>query len=183
MGTTISTMGATKRAALAFLLVVSAVGIAVTVDAHPAAAAGEGAAIVAKAASQTGLAYCDGGGGYHGASHGQGGTDCENPKTVGYDCMSLSQYAVFQAIGVTIPLGGLAAQAAGKKVITSQSALKPGDVVFFGNTGMALYAHDGVYSGNGMVWDASGTVGQRSIASISSTTYAFIEGVRYRTSS
>ncbi len=186
LGATMNAKSVTARATvvvvLALVLTTVMVGVLGGTTVKPAGAAGaEGAAILAKAASQAGLPYCDGGGGPHGPSHGQGGVNCESPTAMGYDCMSLSQYAVYQAIGVKVPLAGSKVETVpGARIITSQSALKPGDVVFFGNNGITQYAHDGIYAGNGMVWDANVKVGLRSVATINATNYLYIEGIRYR---
>ena len=81
----------------------SFVGVALVVDVHPAAAATQGSQIVSEAASQAGLPYCYGGGSIHGPSGPTQPTEGCAPGQVGYDCMSLAQFAVYQVTGIVIP--------------------------------------------------------------------------------
>ncbi len=68
----------------------------------------------------------------------------------GFDCTGLTLYAVFQALGITLPHDGTQATAAvadsGQK-IKSPSSLLPGDLVYFGGT-FKSFKHSGVYIGN-----------------------------------
>ena len=74
--------------------------------AQPAAAAATGAQIVAFAASQAGVPYCDDGGGINGPSNGGVVEAGCGPGVKGFDCMSLVQYAVYQATGIALPADG-----------------------------------------------------------------------------
>jgi NlpC/P60 family/Putative Ig domain len=147
-------------AAVAGIVLLSFVGVALVVDVHPAAAATQGDQIVSEAASQAGLPYCYGGGGIHGPSAPTQPTEGCAPGQVGYDCMSLAQFAVYQVTGIVIPNDNSQPKGAGT-VIPSQGpapfdqGLLPGDVTFWGGT-LDNYQHSGIYAGNGMVWDSYG---------------------------
>jgi cell wall-associated NlpC family hydrolase len=170
----------------AAVLLVALVGVAVAVDTHPATAETQGQAIVNAAASQSGIPYCDGGGGIHGPSQPTDGEpECPAP---GYDCMSLAQYAVYQVTGYTVPAngeelpGGTDWDGQGAGVGKDQSALEPGDVVFFGGSDLWHYAHSGIYAGDGEVWDAlqTGTpVGEHTMADLTGIYTNYQGGVRY----
>jgi len=71
-------------------------GLGVALTASRAGAATQGDQIVAVAASQAGVPYCDGGGGINGPSYGNVPESGCGPGTRGFDCMSLVQYAVYQ---------------------------------------------------------------------------------------
>jgi cell wall-associated NlpC family hydrolase len=171
--------------AAALLLLVSLVAVAVSVDVHPAGA-DTGDAIVAAAASQSGIPYCDGGGGINGPSQPTDGEPtCPAP---GYDCMSLAQYAVYQVTGITVPTngellpGGTDWDGQGTGVGKDQSALEPGDVVFFGGSDLWHYAHSGIYAGDGEVWDALQTgipVGEHTMADLTGIYTNYQGGVSY----
>src|ERR1700733_1994493 len=95
------------RAIVALLFVISFAGV-VALDPHPAGAQAQtqGDLIVMEAASQANVPYCDDGGGINGPSY--GGVDelgC-GPGTKGFDCMSLAQFAVYQATGIVLPGDG-----------------------------------------------------------------------------
>jgi cell wall-associated NlpC family hydrolase len=173
MPSKLSVRSVAVRAAVAGLLVVSVAGVAVSFDVHPATAdATTGAAIVAEAASQEGIAYCDGGGGINGPTVGGSGSTCA-PGVVGYDCMSLAQFAVYQATGFAIDANGnnfpngpdwtqttpgvLLPGSPGTTIAYDESYLKPGDVVLFGGATDFGYAHSGIWAGSDQIWDASGT--------------------------
>ncbi len=97
-----SVLAVGAKGTAAVLLMVSLIGVVVSVDVPAAAAVSIGQAIANAAASQAGVPYCEGGGGDNGPSSGTGCT----PPTVGYDCMSLAQYAVYQVTGITVPSNG-----------------------------------------------------------------------------
>ena len=83
-------------------------GGAATAAAGTASATGK--AIVAAAAKELGKPYCYGGGGINGPSRETNISSepgCAPPK-VGFDCMSLAQYAVYQGTGhkVVLPNNG-----------------------------------------------------------------------------
>ena len=147
---------------------VSGFSIVVQVISAPSAAAATptGQGIVSAAASQSNVTtYCWGGGGPSGPTHGQGNggdeaDDCGNQSTVGYDCAGLVIYAVYVASGGTITLprpsqtqGADYAQYGGT-LISNQSDLEPGDIVFLGGGSMAAATHEGVYAGGGLMWDS-----------------------------
>jgi cell wall-associated NlpC family hydrolase len=136
------------------------------IGASPAVAETQGEAIVAAAASQAGVTYCWGGGNEHGPTHGAGDWNgeaphCTSPSTVGFDCTGLTQYAAYQGTGGTVDLthhNSEQAKYAPGEWITSESALQPGDIVYFGYgrgdiTHAAIYA--GVVNGQQMIWDAN----------------------------
>ncbi len=147
-------------AAVTAIVLFSFVGVALVVDVHPAAAATQGSQIVSEAASQAGLPYCYGGGGIHGPSAPTQPTEGCAPGQVGYDCMSLAQFAVYQVTGIVIPNDGAQPKGVGT-VIPSQGhapfdqGLLPGDVTYWGG-GLDNYQHSGIYAGGGMVWDSYG---------------------------
>jgi len=120
-----------------------------------AQAATQGEAIVKAAASMHGKMYCTDGGTYTGPTHGYGGSGCGG-ATKGFDCSGLALYAVFQGTGGKVRLPHKASEQAvyGGQVISSQSALQPGDLVFFGGGSMAKAVHVGIYAGNKEVWVA-----------------------------
>jgi NlpC/P60 family/Putative Ig domain len=142
------------------IVLVSFVGVLLAVDVHPAAATTQGDQIVSEAASQAGLPYCYGGGGIHGPSAATQPTEGCAPGQVGYDCMSLAQFAVYQVTGIVIPNDGSQPKGVGT-VIPPQGAspfdqgLLPGDVTYWGGS-LDSYEHSGIYAGNGMVWDSYG---------------------------
>jgi len=144
------------RVAVIMLLVISLPVLLVSIDAHPAGATTRGDLIVTYAAAQAGVAYCDGGGGIHGPSHGNvEEAGCEG-ATAGFDCMSLAQYAVYQATGIVLPGDGSQLSGVGQFIGPQDTAgLLPGDIVYWGGT-IDSFEHSGVYAGNGNVWDAIG---------------------------
>jgi len=184
-----SVLVAGAKAIAAVLLMLSLIGVVVSVDAHPAAAQSTGAAIVSAAASQTGVPYCDGGGGINGPSLPTNGETCPAP---GYSCMSLAQYAVYQVTGITVPSngellpGGQQWDGQGTGLGKDQGQLQPGDVVFFGGSDLWHYAHSGIYAGGGEVWDALQTgvpVGEHTMADLTSIYTNYQGGVRYSSTS
>src|SRR5665213_392240 len=149
------------RPVAATLLLVGLVGLSLSVDPQRAAAANVGDQIAAFAASQAGVAYCDGGGGINGPTNGGVVEAGCGPGVNGYDCMSLVQYAVYQATGVALPGNGSQPKGIGT-VIAPQATiaedtaeLLPGDAVYWGGS-LDSVAHSGIYAGNGNVWDAIG---------------------------
>jgi hypothetical protein len=144
------------RAIAALVVIAALTGVVVTVHARPAGAETQGDQIVSAAASQAGVPYCDGGGSINGPTNGgvqEAG--CEG-NTQGFDCMTLAQYAVYQATGIVLPTDGSQLNGVGTFIPPQdQGQLLPGDVVFFGGT-IDHFSHSGVYAGNGDVWDAIG---------------------------
>jgi cell wall-associated NlpC family hydrolase len=152
--------GAVLAVAIAAAVLISFVGAALAVEVLPAAATTQGDLIVSKAASQAGLPYCYGGGGINGPSAATQATQGCAPGQVGYDCMSLAQYAVYQVTGIAIPSDGT--QPVGVGMVIPQQGpapfdegLLPGDVTYWGGS-LDNYYHSGIYAGNGMVWDSYG---------------------------
>jgi cell wall-associated NlpC family hydrolase len=119
------------------------------------AATTQAQAIVNAAASMRGKPYCFDGGNFTGPTHGDGGSGCGG-DTRGFDCSGLALYAVYQGTGGAIRLPHKASEEAlaGGQVISSQSALEPGDLVFFGGGSMAKAVHVAIYAGRGEVWVA-----------------------------
>jgi cell wall-associated NlpC family hydrolase len=128
--------------------------------AHTAATTSSENAIVWYAASQSGIPYCEGGGGIAGPTVGNASSTCAK-EVKGYDCMSLAIYAVYQGTGhkVTLPInasqpsGGGTFIAPGESVASDEASLAPGDAVFFGGS-IDDYHHSGIYAGHDEVWDA-----------------------------
>ena len=114
--------------------------------------------------------YCWDGGSTSGPTHGDGDSveyygpagesGCSNSgptsSAAGFDCTGLALYAVYQATGIELPHDSsqaLTAVADGGQQITSESALLPGDLVYFGGT-FADFIHVGIYIGNGNMVNA-----------------------------
>jgi len=184
---------AVMRTALIGILLLCAAsgGLLLTVEAQPAAAATVGDQIAAFAASQAGVPYCDGGGGIDGPTNGGVVEPGCGPGVKGFDCMSLVQYAVYQATGVALPGDG--SQPAGVGTVLpptgtlaeDSAALLPGDAVYWGGSGIDGFAHSGIYAGNGEVWDAIGVnqpVQTHTMAYLS-TIYTYDGAIRYWTPS
>ncbi|MGB3160531.1 MAG: NlpC/P60 family protein [Carnobacterium sp.] len=74
--------------------------------------------------------------------------------TSGFDCSGFTQYA-FRAAGVSLPRTASAQYSASTKI--SQSQAKPGDLVFFNQTGSI--DHVGIYLGNGSFIGAQSSSG------------------------
>ena len=74
--------------------------------------------------------------------------------TSGFDCSGFTQYA-FSAAGVSLPRTASAQYSASTKI--SQSQAKPGDLVFFNQTGSI--DHVGIYLGNGSFIGAQSSSG------------------------
>jgi hypothetical protein len=193
MRTRLSGMSRTARVAVAAVFLLSLTGVALVVDAQGAGAVSTGQAILNEAASQAGVPYCNGGGGIDGPS--QAPADQPQCSAPGYDCMSLSQFAVYQVTGITVPTngeelpGGTDWDGQGTYDTGSQTDmndLNVGDVVFFGGTDMWHYAHSGIYAGDGEVWDAlqTGTpVEEHTISDLQSIYSGYWGGVDYAGSS
>ena len=101
----------------ALLLCVAAGGASLVVETQPAAAATTGDQIAAFAASQVGVPYCDGGGGINGPTNGGVNEAGCGPGVKGFDCMSLVQYAVYQATGIALPGDGSQPKGVGLSLI------------------------------------------------------------------
>ncbi len=158
---------------------------------QPASAATTGDQIVAFAASQAGVPYCDGGGGISGPSHGNVNEAGCGPGVKGFDCMSLVQYAVYQATGIALPADGTQLKGVGtvippaSTIAGDMAGLLPGDAVYWGGTGLNDFAHSGIYAGNGNVWDAVAIdqpVQTHTMAYLS-TIYSYDGAIRYWTPS
>lgn len=161
----------------------SSTGAAIVDDAqavHVETAAGTGtvtgAQIAAEAASLKGTPYCNGGGTYTGPTSDNGA--CSAP---GFSCMSLVQYVIYQTTGIEVPNASSTSSWRGAPgtyidayptVAADEEALDPGDVVVFGGS-MNNYAHDGIYAGNGMVWDDQPPI---TPASVQLTSFSYIYG-------
>ena len=142
-------------------LLVSLVLVSLAFDPTHAAAATQGDQIAAFAASQANVPYCDGGGGINGPTNGGVVEPGCGAGVKGFDCMSLAQYAVYQATGIVLPgygqPSGVGTFIAPQATIAQDTAeLLPGDAVFWGGSGVNGYAHSGIYAGDGNVWDAIG---------------------------
>jgi NlpC/P60 family len=137
------------------ILAVTLATVVDSIEPVPAQASTQGDQIAAAAASQAGVAYCDGGGGINGPTHGAGDAIGCAGTTVGFDCMSLVQYAVYQVTGIALPGDGSQLPGVGTVIPADDTAaLLPGDAVFWGGSGLDSFEHSGIYAGNGEVWDA-----------------------------
>jgi cell wall-associated NlpC family hydrolase len=189
---TFVSVAVTRTALIGILLLGVAAGSAtVAFEARPASAATVGDQIAAVAASQAGVPYCDGGGGINGPTNGGVIEAGCGPGVKGFDCVSLVQYAVYQATGIALPGDGTQLKGVGTVLAPSgtiaqdTAALQPGDAVYWGGSGINGYVHSGIYAGNGEVWDAIG-IGQpvqtHTMAYLS-TIYTYDGAIRYWTQS
>lgn len=111
--------------------------------------------IIAAAASQFGVPYSWGGGSAAGPTTGiccsEGGQD--GRQVTGFDCSGLMQFA-FAKAGITLPRVAADQAGVGQRIPASAgvASLKPGDMVFFGNSG-GIY-HVGLYIGGGQMINA-----------------------------
>ena len=178
--------GRTRYIMTALAVVIGSITVipAVVISAPAAAATTQGQAIVNAAASEAGIPYCMDGGDPSGPTHGNGGPGCGG-STSGFDCSGLALYAVYQATGIVLLHGSGMESAPGGSLISSQSDLQPGDLVFFGGGSLKNFEHVGIYAGNGMMWDANDynvPVQQHSLA-WEEAALSFDGGVRYWSSS
>ena len=165
------------------------------VHASPAqAATTQGQAIVdaAQAQKNAGYPYCFDGGTINGPSVGindPGATpysDCHTTGKVGFDCTGLTLFAVYQGTGnAKLSHDGHQATSGGGQVISRQSDLLPGDVVYFDHDtshGLGYIDHSGIYMGSGQILSAAdeqyGIVSQN-FAWYASGNLHFVGGVRY----
>jgi ribosomal protein L24E len=174
------------RGVIALVLLFSLAGFVVSLDAHPAGAMTQGDLIVTEAASQSNVPYCDDGGGIHGPTYGGVNEPGCDPSQKGFDCMSLVQFAVFQAMGIALPGDGSQLTGVGQfippaaTIAQDTAQLLPGDVVFWGGT-LGNFEHSGVYAGNGEVWDAlkiQAPVQEHTMSELS-TIYSYDGAIRY----
>ncbi|MDQ2846824.1 MAG: NlpC/P60 family protein [Actinomycetota bacterium] len=128
-----------------------------------------GQSLVDLATSQAGVTYCWDGGDQNGPSHGSGNGggeahDCGAPSTVGFDCTGLVLWAVYHATGgaIILPHDSTQMSAAAQvgTVISSQSSLQVGDLVYFHDQGSSAMSHVGIYAGTDssgyqVMWDAN----------------------------
>jgi cell wall-associated NlpC family hydrolase len=156
-------MAVAGRALVALLILGAFAGVGVVVDTHSATASSTQAQlIVSDAASQTGVPYCDGGGGINGPSNGGVVETGCGAGVKGFDCMSLVQYAVYQATGIILPSNGTQPEGVGTYIAPAatlaedEAQVLPGDAVYWGGSGIDGFAHSGIYAGNDEVWDAVG---------------------------
>ena len=163
MRTRRSSMAVAGRALVALLILGAFAGVGVVVDSHSATASSTQAQlIVSDAASQAGVPYCDGGGGINGPSNGGVVETGCGAGVKGFDCMSLVQYAVYQATGIILPDNGTQPEGVGTYIppaatlAEDEAQVLPGDAVYWGGSGIDGFAHSGIYAGNDEVWDAVG---------------------------
>ena len=90
----------------AFLLLIFVAFGSLSVDAPGSAAATQGDQIAALAASQAGVPYCDGGGSINGPTNGGVVEPGCGAGVKGFDCVTLVQYAVYQATEIALPGNG-----------------------------------------------------------------------------
>jgi cell wall-associated NlpC family hydrolase len=125
----------------------------------PAGVSGKVSTVLQAALSQQGVPYSWGGGNAKGPSR---GICCspngQNGATVtGFDCSGLTTYAFAQA-GVVLPRTAAAQAGVGRRIPASAglSALRPGDLVFYGYdpTATSTIHHVGIYLGAGQMINA-----------------------------
>lgn len=83
----------------------------------------------------------------------------------GFDCSGFTQY-IFNKVGISLPRTAERQ----RQFLTPVTNPQPGDLVFFG----APAYHNGIYAGNGMLWDSPKTgskVSLRKIWTASGVTY------------
>ena len=80
----------------------------------------------------------------------------QNPQR-GLDCSGLVRY-VMSSFNISLPRTAAAQARVGQDVPRDTSALRPGDLLMFGQRGRV--SHVGIYAGNGMYIQASSTRGQ-----------------------
>jgi cell wall-associated NlpC family hydrolase len=142
------------------LLLAAVVSVSLSVDATHSAAATQGDQIAASAASQANVPYCDGGGSINGPTNGGVVEPGCGVGVKGFDCVTLVQYAVYQATGIVLPGNGTQPNGVGTfldpqaTIAEDTAALMPGDAVFWGGSGINSFVHSGIYAGSGNVWDA-----------------------------
>ena len=151
---------ASIKACGALALVAGLALLALSVDGGRAEAATQGDQIAALAASQANVPYCDNGGSINGPTNGGVVEPGCGAGVKGFDCVTLVEYAVYQATGIV--LNGWSQPSGVGTFIPPQATiaedianLSPGDAVFWGGT-INGYSHSGIYAGNGEVWDAIG---------------------------
>ena len=109
-----------------------------------------GAAVVAAAVSQEGQNYVFGGGG------------CAGPSNGGFDCSGLTQYALCQGAGITIPRTSKAQYASSLGQHIPRAQAQPGDLLFWATGGDCANSvvHVGVFKSAGQMVNAphKGTV-------------------------
>jgi len=84
--------------------------------------------------------------------------------TAGFDCSGFTQY-VFNKVGISLPR--TAEQQ--RQATTPVTNPRPGDLVFFG---IPAY-HNGIYAGNGMMWDSPKTGSAIALRAIWSSTVTY----------
>ncbi|MFJ8870548.1 NlpC/P60 family protein [Streptomyces sp. NPDC102473] len=122
-------------------------------------ATGTARTVLSAALAQKGVPYSWGGGNAKGPSRGvccsPGGQD--GRTVTGFDCSGLTLYA-FARAGVRLPRTAAEQAGAGRRIPASAgvSALKPGDLVFYGYipTRNSTIHHVGIYLGNGQMINA-----------------------------
>jgi cell wall-associated NlpC family hydrolase len=143
------------------LVVGSAAGfVSVSHGVTTAGAATQGDQIVAAAASQAGVPYCDNGGSIYGPTNGGVDEPGCGPGVKGFDCTTLVMFAVYRATGIVLPGDGTQPNGVGtylppqSTIAGDEAYLLPGDATFWGGSGINGFVHSGIYAGNGEVWDA-----------------------------
>jgi hypothetical protein len=155
----------------------------------------QGQAIVnaAQEMENAGYPYCFDGGNINGPT---GGTtdsssdgsysNCASIGKIGFDCTGLTLYAVYQGTGnAGLSHDGYQAKSGGGQVISSQSDLQAGDIVYFdynASNGLNYIDHAGIYTGGGMVLSAVSEkwgIRTESISWYEAGGLHFVGGVRY----
>jgi cell wall-associated NlpC family hydrolase len=134
---------------------------------EPAEGGGEfGEAVVAAAKRWLGTPYSWGGGGPEGPGRGF----AQGANTVGFDCSSLVQYAVYQASGGRLILPRVSQRQVTAGQAVARDDMRPGDVIGFNLDGS--FDHIGIYIGNGQFIHAPRTGDVVKISSLEEPYYA-----------
>lgn len=144
-----------------------------TVLPNPDAVSDPGLKTVGAAAKQQGVSYAWGGGHVPGTpgvsrgwrnSHSDDSWSFDDQNRTGFDCSGLARFAAAQGYGFDISAGNIGntvgqeaalTAAGGRGTRIPDSALKPGDLIYYGPAGASH--HVVVYAGNGLVVQAQGS--------------------------
>ena len=139
-----------------------------------------------------GYSYCFDGGNTNGPTVGINDRDsdgsysnCATVGKIGFDCTGLTLYAVYRGTDKVLSHDSHQPYSASGQMIGSESALQPGDVVYFDyntNNGLSSIDHAGIYVGNGNVLSAASEkygIVTHSIAWYESGGLHFVGGVRF----
>lgn len=137
---------------------------------NPDAVSDPGLKTVGAAAKQQGVSYTWGGGhdprnpgvsrGHRNEAEADESHTYNDQNRIGFDCSGLARFATAEGRGVDIGSGNTVMQYGamtgnGAHSVVPDSALKPGDLIYYGTPGDSH--HVAVYAGNGLMIQASGS--------------------------